>query len=251
MTAGTEQAAAIGSRIVRFRRVASTMDAAWRFADAGAPSGVVVVAGVQTSGRGRFSRRWESGEGDCMLASVLLRPPLEAARLLSVAGALAAADAAEREAGVACAFKWPNDALAGGKKLCGVLVETRARTDGSAASVLGVGLNVNLRPADHPGLAETATSLAAETGREFAPAEVERAFLAALRERYAQCLDDPQGLIADWSARLSTLGREVSARTREGALRGAAEGVDGEGRLLLRLASGESRALADGEVTLL
>lgn len=251
MTAGTEQAAAIGSRIVRFRRVASTMDAAWRFADAGAPGGVVVVAGMQTSGRGRFSRRWESGEGDCMLASVLLRPPSDAARLLSVAGALAAADAAEREAGVACAFKWPNDALAGGKKLCGVLVETRARTDGSTASVLGVGLNVNLRPADHPGLAETATSLAAETGREFALEEIERAFLAALRERYAQCLDDPRGLIADWSARLSTLGREVSARMREGALRGAAEGVDGEGRLLLRLASGESRALADGEVALL
>lgn len=251
MTAGTEQASAIGARIARFRRVASTMDAAWRLADAGAPGGVVVVAGRQTAGRGRFSRRWESGEGDCMLASVLLRPPLEAARLLSVTGALAAADAAERAAGVAVAFKWPNDALAGGKKLCGVLVETRAHTDGSAASALGVGLNVNLRPSDHPSLAETATSLAAETGREFAPEEIEHAFLAALRERYAQCLDAPQSLIADWSARLSTLGQEVSARTRDGAQRGVAEGVDGEGRLLLRLASGESRTLADGEVTLL
>ncbi len=250
MSEGEEQAKAIGAQVLRFRRVASTMDAAWRLADAGAAHGVVVAAGEQTAGRGRFSRRWESGDGDCLLASALLRPTLDAARLLSVAGALAAADAAERAAGVACAFKWPNDALAGGRKLCGVLVETRADTNGSVASVLGVGLNVNLRPAEHPRIAESATSLAAETGREFAAEAVERAYIAALRERYAQCIDAPRTLVADWSARLSTLGREVSVRLRDGALRGLAESVDAEGRLILRLASGERKTLAEGEVTL-
>lgn len=248
MNAGEERAKAIGAQVLRFRRVASTMDKAWRLADAGAAHGVVVIAGEQTAGRGRFSRRWESGEGDCLMASALLRPPPDAAPLLSVAGALAAADAAERAAGVVCAFKWPNDALAGGRKLCGVLVETRADGNGNVISVLGVGLNVNLRPQEHPRISESATSLAAEAGREFAADAVERAFIAALQERYAQCVDDPRGLVADWSARLSTLGREVSVRLREGALRGVAESVDASGRLILRLASGERKTLADGEV---
>ena len=251
MSAGEEQAKAIGAQILRFRSVASTMDEAWRLADAGAPHGVMVVAGEQTAGRGRFARRWESGEGDCLMTSVLLRPTPDFAPLLSVAGALAAADAAERAAGVACAFKWPNDILVGGRKLCGVLVETRADTDGGIASALGVGLNVNLRPAEHPPIAETATSLAAEAGREFAAEVVERAFIAALRERYAQCVDDPRGLVADWSARLSTLGREASVRLRDGALRGLAESVDAAGRLVLRLPSGERKILDEGEVAVI
>ena len=251
MSEGEERAKAIGAQVLRFRSVASTMDEAWRLADAGASHGVVVVAGEQTAGRGRFSRRWESGEGDCLMASALLRPGLDAARLLSVVGALAAADASERVAGVACAFKWPNDALANGRKLCGVLVETRANTDGSIASALGVGLNVNLRPREHPRIEESATSLAAEAGREFAAQEVESAFIAALRERYAQCVDAPQSLIADWSARLSTLGREVSVRLRDGALRGVAESVDARGRLVLRLPSGERKTLDEGEAAAL
>ncbi len=251
MSAGEEQAKAIGAQILRFRSVASTMDEAWRLADAGAAPGVMVVAGEQTAGRGRFARRWESGEGDCLMTSVLLHPTPSAAPLLSIAGALAAADAAERAAGVVCAFKWPNDIMVGGRKLCGVLVETRADVNGNVASALGVGLNVNLRPEDHPPIAETATSLAAEVGREFALGAVERALIAALRERYAQCVDDPEGLVADWSARLSTLGQEVSVRLREGALRGVAESVDASGRLILRLASGERKTLAEGEVAVI
>ena len=248
MSAGEEHAKSIGAHTLRFRRVASTMDAAWRLAEAGAAHGVVVVADEQTAGRGRFSRRWESGEGDCLLTSTLLRPTPDAAPLLSIVGALAAADAAERVAGVVCAFKWPNDALAGGRKLCGVLVETRASMDGSVASVLGVGMNVNLRAAEHPRIAESATSLAAETGRRSAPEAVERAFIAALRERFAQCADDPQALVADWAKRLSTLGSETVVRLRDGALRGVAESVDAQGRLVLRLASGERKTLAAGEV---
>lgn len=251
MSEGEEQARAIGAQTLRFRSVASTMDEAWRLADAGASHGVVVIAGEQTAGRGRFSRRWESGESDCLMASALLRPSPDAARLLSVAGALAAADAAERAAGVVCAFKWPNDAQVNGRKLCGVLVETRASAEGSVASVLGVGLNVNLRPQEHPRIEESATSLAAEAGREFAAQDVESAFIAALRERYAQCADAPHALIADWSARLSTLGREVSVRLRDGALRGVAESVDDRGRLVLRLPSGERKTVDEGEAAVL
>ena len=238
----------IGGQVMRFQRVTSTMDVGWQLVEADAPHGMVVVAQVQTAGRGRFSRRWVSGENDCLLASVLLRPPVDAAPLLSIAGALAASDAVRALTGLACSFKWPNDVLLNGRKICGVLTEVRADTDGNVIAVLGVGLNVNLDPAQHAEIADVAVSLASEMGIEFAVADAEQAFLTALRERYQQCLDGPQTLVGDWSARLATLGREVTVRRRDGAVQGTAEGVDGEGRLLVRLASGDVRALSDGEI---
>ena len=238
----------IGGQVMHFQRVTSTMDVAWQLVEAEAPHGMAVVAQEQTAGRGRFSRRWVSGEGDCLLTSVLLHPPAEAAPLLSIAGALAASDAVRALTGLACAFKWPNDVLLNGRKVCGVLTEVRADTDGDITAVLGVGLNVNLRPTEHAEIAEGAASLASEMGIEFAVADAEQAFLAGLRERYAQCLDAPQTLVGDWSARLATLGREVTVRRQDGAVHGVAQGVDDVGRLLVRLASGDVRALADGEI---
>ncbi len=238
----------IGGQVMRFQRVTSTMDVAWQLVEADAPHGMTVVAQAQTAGRGRFSRRWVSGEGDCLLASVLLHPPTDAAPLLSIAGALAASDAVRALTGLACAFKWPNDVLLNGRKVCGVLTEVRANTEGVVIAVLGVGLNVNLDPAEHAEIAEGAASLASEMGIEFAVADAEQAFLAGLRARYAQCLEAPQALVGDWSARLATLGREVTVRRQDGAVQGVAEGVDEAGRLLVRLASGDVRALADGEV---
>ena len=242
------QRAAIGAQVLRFQRVTSTMDVAWQLAEADAPHGMAVAAQTQTAGRGRFSRQWLSGEGDCLLISVLLRPQPETVPLLSIAGALAAADSVRALTGLACAFKWPNDVLLNGRKVCGTLTEVRADADGVVAAVLGVGLNVNLRPDEHPAIAEGATSLASEMGIAFAVADAEEAFLAALPERYAQSVGAPRSLVSDWSSRLATLGREVVVRGRDGAVRGVAEGVDGAGRLLVRLASGDVRALADGEI---
>ena len=242
------QPGVIGGQVMRFQRVTSTMDVAWSLVEAGAPHGMTVVAQVQTAGRGRFSRRWVTGEGDCLLTSVLLHPPVDAAPLLSIAGALAASDAVRALTGLSCAFKWPNDVLLNGRKVCGVLTEVRADTDGNVVTVLGVGLNVNLNPAEHAEIAEGAASLASEMGIEFAVMDAEQAFLTGLRERYAQCLDGPQALVGDWSARLATLGKEVTVRRQDGAVSGTAEGVDDMGRLLVRLASGDVRALGDGEI---
>ena len=242
------QPGVIGGQVMRFQRVTSTMDVAWQLVEADAPHGMTVVAQVQTAGRGRFSRRWVTGEGDCLLTSVLLHPPVDAAPLLSIAGALAASDAVRALTGLSCAFKWPNDVLLNGRKVCGVLTEVRADTDGNVVTVLGAGLNVNLDPAEHAEIAEGAASLSSEMGIEFAVADAEQAFLIALRERYAQCLDAPQALVGDWSARLATLGTEVTVRRQDGAVRGTAEGVDDMGRLLVRLASGDVRALGDGEI---
>lgn len=240
----------IGREVLRFASVASTMDVAWEAAGRGAGHGTAVVAGVQTAGRGRFARRWVSDAGESLLMSILLRPGPRAAPLLGIAAALAVGDAVDALTGTACAFKWPNDVLLGGRKVCGILIEARADTGGGVTAVLGVGLNVNLDAAAHPELAETAASLRTAAGRTLDLAEVEQAVLAALRSRYRQCLDDPPGTVRDWASRLSTLGRRVTVRQRNGAVTGVAERVDEAGRLVLRLASGMRKTVSEGEVTL-
>ena len=242
--------AAIGHRIVRRRSVTSTMDVAWGLHERGAAHGTVVVAQEQGAGRGRFARRWVSAAGDSLLMSVLLRPSADVAPLLGIAAALAVADAAAVTAGVACSFKWPNDVLAGGRKVCGILVEARVSTDGCTAVVLGIGLNVGLRTADYPEIADVATSLREEAGTAPDLDAVEAALITSLRERYRQCTDDGAAAPADWARQLTTLGQQITVKQREGTVSGTAESVDEIGRLILRLASGQRLTLSEGDVTL-
>ena len=240
---------AIGQRIVRRRSVTSTMDVAWGLHERGAAHGTVVVAQEQVAGRGRFARRWVSAAGDSLLMSVLLRPTTDVAPLLGIAAALAVADAAATS-GVVCSFKWPNDVLAGGRKVCGILLEARVSTDGRTAAVLGIGLNVGLRTADYPEIADVATSLREEARTAPDLGAVEAALITSLRGRYRQCADDGAAALADWARQLTTLGQQITVERREGTVSGTAESVDEIGRLILRLASGQRLTLSEGDVTL-
>ena len=246
-------AAVIGRRVYGYRSVGSTMDAAWELAEAGAAHGTAVVAGTQTSGRGRFDRTWVSGDGESLLTSVVLRPDASIAPLLTVIGCLAVLDAARELGGLVCAIKWPNDVHIGGKKLCGVLAEARTYsngttdTAGAGVAVLGIGLNVNLDLAQHPELAGTATSLLAETGH----ATDLRVAGDALFHSLDACYDaEPAALVARWRESLDTLGKRVTVRGRDTRLSGLAEEVDATGRLLLRTDDGTLHTLSEGDVTL-
>ena len=113
-------------RIDRLASTASTNTVALEAAAAGEPEGYVVVADHQTAGRGRLGRAWVAPPGTALLVSVLLRPPPATAHLAVSALSCAAAAACERVAGVTPVLKWPNDLLAGDRKLGGVLAETVA-----------------------------------------------------------------------------------------------------------------------------
>src|SRR5207248_2338013 len=143
----------------------------------GAPEGTVVVAERQTGGRGRLGRAWESPAGNLFL-SLLLRPtPDLRVSLIPLAAGLAVADAMEAE-GATCRLKWPNDVLAGGKKLAGILSEATSSAAGVDGVVVGIGANVGLDPKALPeDVREAATSLAAETGRVHAVSTVAAAVL--------------------------------------------------------------------------
>ena len=225
----------------------------------GAREGVVLAAEAQTAGRGRMGRRWTSPPRAGLTFSVLLRPYGVPAALLgwvplltgtAVAAALPAVTAVQPR------LKWPNDVLADGAKLGGILAERSG-----SAIVVGIGLNVTQHPAELP---EGATSLrleaaAAKQGTPPDPApehdeviapdlrtRVLVAVLTALSERYLAWRDqfspgdaEASGLRQEYLALCATLGREVTVTLPGGkAISGTADGIDWAGRLEVGTARG-------------
>jgi BirA family transcriptional regulator, biotin operon repressor / biotin---[acetyl-CoA-carboxylase] ligase len=221
----------LGSPRLHHRVVGSTSDVARDLALAGAPHGALVTAASQSAGRGRQGRVWTTQPGAAVAMSLVLRdlPPL-----LPLAAAVAVAEAIGDHARI----KWPNDVLAGGRKVAGILAEGRPH---EGWAVLGIGVNVAVRVADlPPELHDRAGTL----GRELRDVEP---FLSSLLAALDRALVLPTGeLLAAWRARDALLDAEVSWTGGTGVARG----IDGEGRLVVELADGGRTALNAGEVHL-
>jgi len=147
-----------------FRTLPSSLDAIHDLGAQGAPSGTVVLAEEQTSGRGRDGRTWRSPAGGVWLG-MLLRPPLPAAGVLSLRIGLVLADVVEAVLGVRptapsgprAGVKWPNDVLVDDRKVAGILCESRWQ--GDALQWLGVGIGINVANEIPVELAERAVAL--------------------------------------------------------------------------------------------
>ena len=255
--------------IVRFAVVESTQTTAFDLAAEGAVDGTVVVADHQSAGRGRRGRTWTDAPGTSLLASILVRPRVPPSLLgtFSIATGVAVAEALRRATGIEARLKWPNDVLAHGRKLAGILVESRIGADGRAGVsephrdlaadggagvseprraslrppavdaglaapvtlIVGVGLNLTQRtfPVD---LADLATSVVIETGR----APDRDAMLEALLQEFDawrwRLESQGFGQVRErWLARSDTIGRRVTVD----AVTGVAVGLDGDGALLV------------------
>jgi BirA family transcriptional regulator, biotin operon repressor / biotin---[acetyl-CoA-carboxylase] ligase len=221
----------LGTPRLHLRETTSTNDRARALAAAGAPHGTLVTAAAQTAGRGRQGRTWSAPPGQALLMSLVLRHPR---RLLPLAAAVAVAETA----GPRARIKWPNDVQLDGRKVAGILAEGRPQ---EGWAVLGVGLNVAVRPGDLPAeLRDTAGTLGLE------PSDVEPLLgrlLGAVGRAIA--LED-EALLGAWRARDALLGREIAWAGG----RGRAAGIDGGGRLLVELDDGTHTTLEAGEVHL-
>ncbi len=224
------------SDIRRFGSIDSTN--AWLISRAreGAPEGLVAVADHQTAGRGRLGRTWEAPAGTSLLVSVLMRPPLDGEHLYLATAvmALAAADACRVEAGVDPDLKWPNDLLAGGRKLGGVLAEAMAVSGQVEAVVVGAGINVNW-PADQAGPPEGGVALSQLVGFEVDRERLLASLLASLEDRY-EALRDLSGQAAqasEYRRRCSTVGRLVRVDLVDETFTGTVADVTPEGHLLI------------------
>jgi len=238
----------IGRRIIYYPRLPSTMDAARREARRGAAEGTVILAGEQTRGRGRRQRAWVSPPGNIAL-SIILRPEAAGLPYLIMIASLAAAHAIEAATGRKTGIKWPNDILIEGKKVCGILIENELKGAKVALAVVGIGINIALRPAEFAAIADTAAGLEEVASREVPPRELLRHLFTEF-ERLYLLLPEGKPIYEAWRDRLVTLGRMVTVTWGENVLEGLAESVDGNGALVLRRPDGFLTRVVAGDVTL-
>jgi len=151
----------IGHPLFVYEQVTSTNNILKEMAENNVEEGCAVIALKQSQGRGRYGRHWESAAGKGLYLSILLRPsgPSQSIAWLSLLGGLAVLKALETYRINHLTLKWPNDVLAGGKKIAGILVEPRVGGGGFDFAVLGIGVNI-LQTADSwsNALKEKATS---------------------------------------------------------------------------------------------
>lgn len=237
-----------GAPVLAYASLDSTSDRLKTLARSGAPEWTAVVARAQTRGRGRQGRAWISPPGN-LHVSVLLRPAVGvAAALVPLAVGVAVAETL-REWGVDARLKWPNDALAGERKIAGVLVEGATGGQGLEHLVVGVGINLDWEPQSAPELAAIATSVHAVAGRapEVAPAAA--ALLGHLPAWYQALVRDPRGVVVAWRERsVPWWGELVQVEAGARTLRGRLRDVGDDGALLLEADDGSLLTLLSGEV---
>jgi len=246
--------------------VDSTNNEVERLLNAGAAAPVAVLAARQTAGRGRLGRVWNGAVAGNLYLSVGVRPQLPPARMraATLAVGLRLCERLAADFNAPLSIKWPNDLVAGGRKVAGILAEARLDADRMRDLVVGVGLNINSRPEDFPPeLRDTAGSLAwAQTksgGAGGAALDFNAVAAAAVTAVLGALADYARdgGLGADFAERWrrfdALAGAHVTARAPGGpiAAEGVTEGIDpDDGSLLVRDAAGALQRLHSGEVTL-
>jgi BirA family transcriptional regulator, biotin operon repressor / biotin---[acetyl-CoA-carboxylase] ligase len=257
------KAAEAGYRLTAFESVGSTNTEAATAFETGDSGMHWFCALQQTAGRGRRGRQWETPHGN-MAASLLLTPDVEPGHLATlgfVAGvALGQAlelvlpslgthigiDGADDDKGRRIALKWPNDILADGEKLAGILLELRKRADGHQAVVLGFGVNIVSAPS---GLPYPATSFA-KLGASVAAPDLFEALSDAFVEVFT-VWNGGRGLssvLELWRRSAAGIGAPVAVQGADGVVRGTFETIDETGRLVIRADTGETVRITTGDV---
>ena len=234
---------ALGRPLHLYGDIGSTNDIALDLLQRCATHGTTVVGDRQTAGRGQRGRTWHSPRGVGLYVSLVLRGArrLDAPTLVVAAVGLGLAEGLERVSGARVDIKWPNDLWCRGRKLAGILVESRGFRPERPAFVAGIGVNVNQIETDFPPeVRDTATSLALRTGRSFDRNSVLRAVLEALEPRIDQALaGGASDLDASYRERSLLRGREVELLEGDRPLRGTVVDLSARDGLLLRTSGGQ------------
>ena len=221
-----------------------------RLAKVGAPEGTLALAEFQSAGRGRLGRSWEVPEGTSVMMSILLRPKFEPqyAPTLTLVMGMAVAKAV-KNLGFDVSIKWPNDVVVSHKKICGILTEMGVRDGKIDYAVIGVGINVNIREFPEE-MADKATSLYLESGKEFDRSQIPGLVMEAFEEYYekfaAAC--DLSGLKEEYESILANYNQPVRVLAKE-PYEGVARGITDGGELLVEKTDGTIVAVSAGEVS--
>ncbi len=254
-------------RIYAYDSITSTNAKALEMAAMGEPEGTVVTADEQTAGRGRRGRDWFSPPGEDIYLSILLRPQIEAEKasrltlmtaaavrdaiIKTVCEAVPEQDIRDKTPEQKYRIKWPNDIVADGKKLCGILTETRMEGMSIEAVVIGIGINVNASAFPEE-IRSIATSLHCEEGRLFNRGQLIQNLLQSFAEKYALFLrtGDLSGLCEAYISSMAGIGRQAVLSGPGWEKTGTIIGIDASGSLLLQSQDGSIEHVISGEVSL-
>lgn len=241
----------LGLPVHHYQTIDSTMSEASRLAENCAASGTMILAEMQTSGRGRLGRQWHSDSSAGIYFTLILRPPLSpaAAPVLTLMAGLSLATVVEAILPGMVDLRWPNDLLVNGRKCAGILVEMRAEAQRIEHVLLGVGINVN--QTEFPdGLDTAPSSLQLEAGRPIQRADLLISLLKQLDEDYNSLLKNGPEITLRRFERLSSYarGKRVRVGEQEPFVVGTTAGLTPEGILLLETSDGKIEKIVAGHV---
>lgn len=233
----------ISQNIKYYREIDSTNEEAKR--NAVECDGTLFIADVQTNGRGRLGRTWDSAAYDGIWMSLLLKPETkpENIPLITLVAGVAVCRVIK-----GAKIKWPNDIVIGSRKLCGILTEKTKSADGSDVVICGIGINVNTE-AFSDELSDKATSLYIETGNIFKREKIISEIMNEFESLYTAFLENGFGTIREYYCKeCVTLNKEVKVIYNNTEIIGNAVDVDEEGRLVVDTSNGKM-TVNSGEVS--
>jgi BirA family transcriptional regulator, biotin operon repressor / biotin---[acetyl-CoA-carboxylase] ligase len=243
-----------GQKVVSYEITDSTNTRAKQLAEEGAVHGTLVVANMQTAGKGRRGRSWQQEEGSVIAMSLLLRPTFspDKASMLTLLAAHSVAGAIEAVTGLPAAIKWPNDIVINRKKTVGILTEMSLGVEQAAIDyiVIGIGINVN-NTAFPEDIRDMATSLYLEKGERVSRSALIAESMRRLEADYEAFLktEDLSAILPDYNAHLISMNKEVRVLDPKGEYTGISRGMDAQGELLVERADGEIIKVYAGEVS--
>ena len=242
----------LGNKIYFYDEIDSTNNEAKKKAEDGATQGTLVITECQNSGRGRRGKKWISPSGSGIWMSYVLRPTIHpyGASMITLVAALSVVSALKNIKNLECSIKWPNDIVANGKKICGILTEMSSELDSVNYIVIGIGINVNITEFDED-IKDIASSVFLETGLTIKRSQVVADFARYFEKYYSIFMQtqDMSGLLDAYNKLLVNAGREVKISNINSQFIGNAIGINEKGELLVKKQDGNVEKIIAGEVS--
>lgn len=242
----------IGDELYFCEEIDSTNTKAKQLAETGADSGTLVIANMQTGGKGRRGRHWESPAGTGIFMTLILKPDMNPSRasMLTLVMALAVVKACNEITTSTCYIKWPNDIVLNNKKICGILTEMSAEMDYINHIVIGIGINANINAFPEE-LKEKATSIKIENGNEVKRTLLINRILVHFEQEYETFMqnENMKAQIEEYNEFLINKDKEVTIIEHSNQYQGIALGIDETGELLVKKEDGKVESVYAGEVS--
>jgi BirA family transcriptional regulator, biotin operon repressor / biotin---[acetyl-CoA-carboxylase] ligase len=240
----------IGREVLVYNSTASTNDVAWHYANNKKNDGLAIFAEQQSAGRGRGGNTWVAQKSQSILCSVLLLNETSMPETLTLTVAVAACEAIGRCGSKYAKIKWPNDILFGGKKVAGILVESK-RSKGHFNYVIGIGVNCHQKQESFPSeLYDIATSVDIESETVCDRVSLAKRLLVSLDEWLAVMAKDQKAILDRWYELSAQLGHRVTLQYNRRSFTGRVLGIDPQEGLIVQLENGGVRMFPAGQTVM-